>query len=146
MLMRRHEILIIEGVGGILVPLTRRSTVLHLITRLEAAVLLVASDRVGTINHTLLTVRAAKDAGAYIIGILVNASGEAVPAAAKETTLEVMERLSGIRVWGLLPRLNRRVLDHPAGLAGALGRVVQADGLVKALRRGPGSRVLARRL
>ncbi len=144
LLMRRHEILVIEGVGGILVPLTRRSTVLSLILRLDPAILIVASDRVGTINHTLLTVRAAKDAGASVIGIVVNTSGGPVPAAARGTTLEVLADLSGIPVWGLLPRLNRRVLDDPAGLARALGRVLQADNLAKVLRRGPEYRVLAR--
>lgn len=54
----RCECLLIEGAGGLLVPLGRGRTVLDLIRRLECEVIVVAANRLGTINHTLLTVQA----------------------------------------------------------------------------------------
>jgi dethiobiotin synthetase len=54
----RCECLLIEGIGGLLVPLGEGFTVLDLIAKLGCEVVLVSPNRVGTINHTLLTVNA----------------------------------------------------------------------------------------
>jgi dethiobiotin synthetase len=52
------DVLLIEGSGGLLVPLARGFLVADLIDQIDCKVLLVARNRLGTINHTLLTVRA----------------------------------------------------------------------------------------
>ena len=57
------ECLLIEGIGGLLVPLGEGYTVLDLITQMEAEVIVVAADKLGTINHTLLTVNALRHSG-----------------------------------------------------------------------------------
>ena len=59
---RRCDCLVIEGVGGLLVPLTSNYSVLDLITRLRCEVLIVGRNRLGTLNHTLLTIRALRSA------------------------------------------------------------------------------------
>lgn len=54
----RCECLLVEGVGGLLVPLGEDFTVIDLIVRLHCEVVVVSANRLGTINHTLLTARA----------------------------------------------------------------------------------------
>ena len=56
----RCQYLLIEGIGGLLVPLGEGFTVRDLITRLDCEVIVVSRNRLGTINHTLLTVEALK--------------------------------------------------------------------------------------
>ena len=55
---RKVDLLLVEGCGGLLVPLNRRETVLDLIEALNCPVILVAPNRVGVINHTLLSIKA----------------------------------------------------------------------------------------
>ena len=57
------ECLLVEGAGGVLVPLSQGLMVIDLIRRLSPAVVLVARNRLGTINHTLLTAMALRAAG-----------------------------------------------------------------------------------
>jgi dethiobiotin synthetase len=59
----RCDILLVEGSGGLLVPLGRGYLVADLIRRLWCGVIVVARDRLGTINHTLLTVRVLEGMG-----------------------------------------------------------------------------------
>jgi dethiobiotin synthetase len=59
----RCEVLLVEGIGGLLVPLTENDTVRDLIVRLDGPVIVVGWNRLGTINHTLLTVRELESAG-----------------------------------------------------------------------------------
>ncbi len=62
-LARRCECLLIEGIGGLLVPLTRHQTVRDLIVALDCEVILVSANRLGTLNHTLLSALALEAAG-----------------------------------------------------------------------------------
>jgi dethiobiotin synthetase len=59
----RCDLLIVEGVGGLMVPLGRQYSVRDLIRRLDCKVLVVCSNRLGTLNHTLLTAEALKVVG-----------------------------------------------------------------------------------
>src|SRR4051812_49491846 len=59
------EALVVEGVGGLLVPLTPRFTVRDLAVALRLPVVIAAPPRLGTISHTLLTAQAARAAGLH---------------------------------------------------------------------------------
>lgn len=59
-----------EGAGGLMVPLEERSTIRDLIVALRLPLLVVASTRLGTINHTLLTLEAARVAGIEVRGVV----------------------------------------------------------------------------
>lgn len=63
---------VIEGAGGVMVPLTRHATFLELLKLTGLPVALVASTRLGTINHILLTLGALESAGVPVQGILLN--------------------------------------------------------------------------
>ena len=64
--------LLVEGAGGLYVPLNRKATMLDLIRILELPVLLVARSSLGTINHTLLSVAALRQAGIQICGVVMS--------------------------------------------------------------------------
>ncbi len=71
-LRRRHPFMIVEGIGGIMTPLTPRLTVLDLIRRMELPVLLVARSGLGTLNHTLLSLRCGMEMGIHFAGLVLN--------------------------------------------------------------------------
>lgn len=70
----RHRFLIVEGIGGLAVPLSRRRTVTDLIRRCSLPALVVSRLRLGTLNHTLLTVEHAQRHGLRLLGVMMNAA------------------------------------------------------------------------
>jgi len=73
----RHEIVVVEGVGGLMVPLGENLMVPDLIRALDLPVLLVARAGLGTINHSVLTIRCARAEGLDVIGFVMNRPGSA---------------------------------------------------------------------
>ncbi len=69
---KRYEYLIIEGVGGLYVPLNESLTVLDYLTRKRYPVILVSSAKLGSINHTLLSLEALSRRKLKVLGILYN--------------------------------------------------------------------------
>ncbi|MEG0036618.1 MAG: dethiobiotin synthase [Victivallaceae bacterium] len=64
--------LIVEGIGGVLVPLNSDVFVIDLIRKLEMPVLLVACTRLGTINHTLLSLEVLRSRNIEVLGVIMN--------------------------------------------------------------------------
>ena len=73
------DVLIVEGAGGLSCPLSNSSTVLDLAVALKAPLLIVAANRLGVINHSLLTVAAARQRGLSIAGVVLNESANCPP-------------------------------------------------------------------
>ncbi len=77
LLLKYFDFVIVEGSGGILVPLNEKKLAIDIVAELGLAVLLVARNRLGAINHTLLTVEALKARKIRILGIIFsNSSGQ----------------------------------------------------------------------
>lgn len=116
-LQRSHEYLIVEGAGGIMVPLTPRRTFLDLAGAMGLPVLVVARPGLGTINHTVLTVMALRSRGLTVAGFVLNESSGGAWGAAERTNPAVIERMTGLPVLGSM-RFGRRSL--PGGLLRAI--------------------------
>ena len=104
--------LLIEGIGGIMVPLDARRTVLDLMVELRLPLLLVAGSYVGTISHTLtaLEVLARRDLDVAAVAV----SESARSAASLEDTVAALARFSdSVDVVGI-PRLADTAASHPA--------------------------------
>ena len=71
---RRCELLIVEGVGGILCPITDQETVADLAAWWGRPIIIVARLGLGTLNHTLMTVEIARARGLNLSGVLLNQS------------------------------------------------------------------------
>jgi dethiobiotin synthetase len=71
-LKERHDFIVAEGAGGLLVPLGPGYLIADLVGELGLPLLVVARGAVGTINHTLLTVKHAESLGLEVAGIIIN--------------------------------------------------------------------------
>jgi dethiobiotin synthetase len=101
-LVQRHDFLIVEGAGGIMVPLAGKYLYRDLAADLGLPVLVVARPGLGTINHTLLTLSALRSAKAPVSGIVINHSTKERRGLAERTSPQVITRLSGVPVLGIV--------------------------------------------
>jgi dethiobiotin synthetase len=107
-----HDVLLVEGAGGWLVPLNDRETMADVATSLGYPVIVVVAMRLGCLNHTLLTVSAIEAAGLAIAGWVANSPGPAMEAYEENlSTLE--ERLPALRL-GSVPYLGPSVTPEQA--------------------------------
>ena len=84
-----HDVTLVEGAGGLLVPIAEGVTYLELVRRLALPVLVVVGSRLGCINHALLTLGALETAGIACLGYVINCldaamDGPASPARNRE--------------------------------------------------------------
>jgi dethiobiotin synthetase len=107
-------VLVVEGVGGLLVPLTRDRTVRDLAVALGFPLVVAARPGLGTINHTLLTLESARAAGLTVAGVVLTPWPDE-PAIMHESNRATIGRLGAVRV-ATLPRLPD---GSPASLAAA---------------------------
>lgn len=85
--------IVVEGAGGLLSPLTWERSALDLAAELGACALVVAADRLGCLNHTLLTCAALKSRQVAIVGVILNASD--AQDASVGSNLESLHRVAG---------------------------------------------------
>ena len=108
----RRGHLFIEGIGGIMVPLDERHTVLDLITQLRLPLLLVAGTYVGTISHTLTALHVLARRNLDVAAVIVSES-VASAASLKDTVATIARFSDSIEVVGI-PRLADAATGHPA--------------------------------
>ncbi len=106
-LKQKYDFLIVEGVGGIAVPLNDDFCVAHLISQLELPVIIVAHAGLGTINHTVLTVMFAKQFNLHVAGIVLNQFDPETVSLAEQTNPAEIERLTEVPVVGVVPYEKR---------------------------------------
>ena len=130
-LKQKYDFMIVEGVGGIAVPLNDDFLVAHLISELELPVLIVANAGLGTINHTMLTVAFARQFNLQIAGIVLNQFQPETAGLAEQTNPAEIERLTQIPVIGVVP--YEKHVDTPKPdikfLADFINRHVELDKL-----------------
>ena len=114
------DLLVCEGVGGFLVPLTADYSVRDLARDLSFPVVVVASPGLGTINHTLLTIESVRGAGLEVAFVVLNPWPDR-PSAVERSNLETIERLGDVRV-DTLPELDLRRPESWPALAPTRGR------------------------
>src|SRR5690606_37868088 len=108
----RDGTLLIEGIGGVMVPLDERHTVLDWIADLGIPVLLVAGSYLGTLSHTLTCLDVLRRRSVAIAALVVNeTAGATVPLA---DTVATLRRFSASIPVTALPRLGGTETRHPA--------------------------------
>ena len=103
-LSRRHEVLIIEGAGGLLAPIKEGYLVADLIRDLDVPAVIVSRAGLGTINHTLLTQRYALDYGIKVKGVIIN--GYEGKDAAEKTNPKVIKEFLEAPFLGVMPHIK----------------------------------------
>lgn len=102
----RYPLVLVEGAGGLAVPLTGELTMAGLAARWHLPLLVVARAGLGTINHTVLTVSYARQHGLRVLGVVINGYPEH-PGPAEETNPGVIAAMAGVPILGRIPSLPR---------------------------------------
>ena len=110
------DAMIVEGAGGLLVPMAKDVLTLDLMRQLNLPVLVVARLSLGTINHCLLTVRQIQSAGLPLVGIVLNRTLEQ-HTSAEQTNPAVLQRYTDAPILGCMPFLNPAQQQNPDTLA-----------------------------
>ena len=108
----RHQFVVIEGAGGLLVPIQKDYLHANLIKDFNIPVVVVARSGLGTINHTLLTLKVAQSYGIKVSGIIFNNYSDRNYGTAEKTNPKIIEDLSSIPVLGEMPFLSNLSLKN----------------------------------
>jgi dethiobiotin synthetase len=111
LLSMRHDFMIVEGAGGIMVPLYGTYTYLDLAKKLGIPVLIVARPGLGTINHTLLTIAALTGRKIEIAGIVINYALDQTAGVCEKTSPAMIAKMSNVQITGIIPYGSRRFDD-----------------------------------
>jgi dethiobiotin synthetase len=115
---RQPDLFLVEGAGGLLVPLSDDLDMAELARRLSLPLLVVARDSLGTINHTLLTLEVAYHRSLEVAGVVLCVSAPGTSARDAERNALEISRHGSARVLGIFP--------HQADLSpAALGRAAE---------------------
>lgn len=102
MLREKYNILLVEGIGGVLVPITKGMLVIDLAARWEIPALIVSRPGLGTINHTLLTIEALHRRGIGILGFVLNYTQPTKPTLAHKTNPSVIAEIGKVPCLGIV--------------------------------------------
>lgn len=127
-----HEIVVVEGVGGLMVPLNNNELVTDMILSLGLECVVVARPGLGTINHTLLTVNMAKMIGIGVAGVIFNGFGKEAIGLPERTNPDEVEHFAQVPMLGILPWLKD--LDYaglrPGSLLSEFSERIKIDDLL----------------
>lgn len=99
-LSKLHDLILVEGMGGLMTPILKNYSIASLIKAMKIPTVIVTSSRIGTVNHTLMTCMICKKFKIPIKGIIINnfENGYSVPQLKKD-----LEDLTGVKVLGAIP-------------------------------------------
>ena len=131
-----HDVMIVEGAGGLMVPLAGGLLVADLVKALELPLLVVARPNLGTINHTVLTCFAAQQLGLTVAGVIINGYSDQ-PDLAERSAAHHIGSLCGAPVLGCWPQCDRDdELETVDFLADWLGGQPETDIVLRELGLG----------
>jgi dethiobiotin synthetase len=97
------DVVIVEGIGGAMVPLDAEHTVLDLAVEFNLATVVVARPNLGTINHSLLTIEAVRNAGLPVAGVVISGYNAFEADIAEETSPDVICGFSDTNLLSIVP-------------------------------------------
>jgi dethiobiotin synthetase len=98
----KYPRLVVEGAGGVMVPLNERYLMVDLMKQLDLPVILVARSALGTINHTLLSLESLRGRGLEVFGVVMNGPKNEI----NKTAIETYGRIKVLAEVELLPEIN----------------------------------------
>lgn len=106
LLAKEHDLMIVEGIGGVHVPIAKKQDVMDLIKRLRLPTVVVGRSGLGGINHALLTIEALRKRKLAVAALVLNATRPVRSQEARlqeKTTVEILRKKAGVPVIGPLP-------------------------------------------
>jgi len=113
-LSKRFDFIIVEGVGGALVPYSSKGLVIEVAGELKLPALIVADNRLGAINHTVLTVEALRKRDMDITGVVFNNISKIRDSVILKNNPDIIRALTGENILGVLPHFNDKNKLHKA--------------------------------
>jgi dethiobiotin synthetase len=101
----KHTFMIVEGIGGIMVPLSREVYVADLARALKLSTIIVARSKLGTLNHILLTIKVCTYYGLNVQGIIINGMPER-RGIIEKNLVSTIEELTNEHVLCVIPRVK----------------------------------------
>ena len=105
-LQSKYSLMLVEGVGGLMVPITQRYYVADLALQINLPLIIVSRIQLGTLNHTLLTLKAAKQHGLKVAGVILNPVHEDELDNIEKEQGSLIEELSGTPILGTCPYIH----------------------------------------
>ena len=112
---------LVEGIGGAMVPITETETILDLAVEFDLPAVIVARPNLGTINHSLLTIEAVRNAGLPVAGLVINGYNVKTAGVPEETSADVICDFSNTTLLSVVPydedsnveegRLGKRIIQ-----------------------------------
>ena len=102
-LSKLHDLMLVEGMGGIMTPILKNYFITDLIKEMKIPTIIVTRSKIGTINHTVMTIKMCEKYKIPIKGIIINNFDKGY--AVKELTRD-LQNLTGVKVLGSIPFLN----------------------------------------
>jgi dethiobiotin synthetase len=131
-LQKHYDFIIVEGVGGLMVPLKNDYFVANLVREFDLPVVVVSKCGLGTINHTLLTIDSAIVRGFDVKGIIFNRMPTTNISMAEMTNPKVIHELTGVPVLGTLPEIDSVMIEtcQYGKLASVFQERIQIDKII----------------
>ncbi|MBD3379073.1 MAG: dethiobiotin synthase [Candidatus Omnitrophica bacterium] len=98
----KFEHVVVEGAGGWLVPISRKATCADVVKEMLLPVLIVAENRLGAINHTLLTIESVRSKGLNVLGVVFNRISGDGDEHLLEDNKRIVSEITGVNVLGEL--------------------------------------------
>ncbi len=102
-LSKLHEMILVEGMGGIMTPILKDYYITNLIKEMKIPTVIVTRSKIGTINHTIMTVKMCEKYKIPVKGIIINNFDDGYPVNELKRDLQ---NLTGIKVLGSIPFLK----------------------------------------
>ena len=130
------DAVLVEGIGGVLVPIESDYLVLDLMVDMAIPVLIVAASRLGMINHTLMTLEICRARGLEIAGVIVNGYRPENASLAEETNPRVISEVGQVQILAVIP-YDKDTCVETARLGNDVASVVNAVDWREVMAAGP---------
>lgn len=124
---QNSNIVIVEGIGGVRVPLTEEFDLLDLAVEFALPAVIVARPNLGTINHTLMTIDCVRAAKLKIAGVVINGYKATESTTAEDTAPEVIAQCSGVDILSVVPFDETVDIEEPNLGEFIVGSLIDCD-------------------
>jgi len=105
-LKKKYDFIVVEGIGGVMVPITHKVSLLHVVRKMNLPVIIVSRPKLGSINHTVMTINACREFKVPIVGIIFNQM-PIRPNIVESMTPFYIERLTKTKTLSVIPFMDK---------------------------------------
>ncbi|MBI5416882.1 dethiobiotin synthase [Candidatus Poribacteria bacterium] len=126
-LKKKYNFVIVEGIGGIMVPLANNYMVADMIKEMSLPVVIVSRPGLGTINHTLLTLECAKKYNLDIKGVIYNYTEPLKKTISIKTNPNIIKKISNVEFLGAIPYIDPKKINSYDNYFNTIARLVKKN-------------------